>query len=1366
MRRTRRSFAAVAAQLLTCALIPVAVVTTAATPAVALPVGFSEQVVITGLEQPMAVEFSQDGRVFVAEKSGLVKVFDGLADATPTIYADLRTKVHNFGDRGLMSIALAPTFPTDPSVYVLYAHDAAIGGTAPRWGTVNGTSDNCPNPPGSTADGCVISGRLSKLDAGGVEQVLIEDWCQQYPSHSVGDLAFGPDGFLYASGGDGASYVFADYGQDGNPLNPCGDPPVGAGGTQTVPTAEGGALRSQDLQTMTDPLGLSGTVIRIDPSTGQGAPGNPMAGSADPNARRIIAAGLRNPFRFTMRPGTSELWLGDVGWGAWEEINRITNPTDGTVDNFGWPCKEGAAPNDGYNIGLTMCNRIVNNTVPTVDPHHAYQRGQAVVAGDGCSNGTGQSISGAAFYPGGVYPDNYDGAYFFADYSRHCVWTMFAGADGVPNPATRAVFQTNVFPTDLTVGPNNDLYYVDIAMGQVKRFRYNTGDQPPVASITATPNKGPLPLAVSFSAAGSVDPEGLALSVAWDLDNDGAFDDATGPTASRTFTVAGTYTVGVRVSDPGGGSDIARTVVVAGSTPPAVTMATPTTGLTWAVGDQIAFSGSATDAEDGALPASALSWRVILNHCVTIDACHEHPLVGFDGQASGTFDAPDHEYPAYLEVRLTARDSAGVETTVSRRLDPKVATVNVDSTPSGLTATLSGKSATTPFTKQAIVGSRMSLSTADPQSLGVTTFGFQNWSDSGARVHDIVVPAGNTTYRARFTATSGGDPSMIAAYSFDEGTGPSLLDRSGYGHTGTLAGPTWTAAGRFGGALSFDGANDLVNVADSNLLDLTSAMTLEAWVRPTVSTSWRTALFKERSAGLSYALYSAGSAQPSGYISSGPDHSVTGPTALPTNAWSHLAMTYDGTTMRLYVNGSQVASAPQTAVAMTSNLPLRLGGNTVWSEYFSGLLDDVRIYNRALSAAEITVDRDRPVSGDTTPPTAPTGLTASGSVGTASLSWTAATDNIAVTGYDVHRATTSGFTPSAANKIATVTTTNHFDQGIAAGTYYYRVITRDGGGNSSPASAQASAVVTADTTPPSVSISTPGAGSQLSGLVQVMASAADSGGVVGVQLRIDGQPLGAEDTVAPFGTTWDTRISANGSHTLTAVARDAAGNTATSAPISVTVSNTEPPPGAPVASYNFNEGGGPTLTDRTGKAHTGTVSGATWAAGKTGGALSFDGVDDLVTIADANDLDLTNALTLEAWVRPSAGADWRTVLMKERPSGLTYALYSDNGAGRPSAFVRLLTADDSATGPTALPQNAWTHLAMTFDGATIRIYVNGTQVATAAAPGSIVASTGALRIGGNSVWSEYFGGLIDDVRVYNRVLTAADIGMDMNNPVN
>jgi glucose/arabinose dehydrogenase len=186
--------------------------------------------------------------------------------------------------------------------------------------------------------------------------VLINDWCQQYPSHSIGSLGFGADGRLYVSGGDGASFNFTDYGQDGNPLNPCGDPPLGVGGTLTPPTAEGGALRSQDLATTSDPTSLDGAILRLDPDTGVAAGDNPLASSSDPNTQRIIAYGLRNPSRFTIRPGTSEVWLGDVGWNTWEEIHRVADPF-GTVENFGGPATRAAAASPGTTTRISTSAR-------------------------------------------------------------------------------------------------------------------------------------------------------------------------------------------------------------------------------------------------------------------------------------------------------------------------------------------------------------------------------------------------------------------------------------------------------------------------------------------------------------------------------------------------------------------------------------------------------------------------------------------------------------------------------------------------------------------------------------------------------------------------------------------------------------------------------------------------------------------------------------------------------------------------------------------------------------------------------------------------------------------------------------------------
>jgi len=724
--------------------------------AATLPSGFQETTVFSGLTQPTAVRFAPDGRVFVAEKSGLIKVFDNLSDTTPTIFADLRTQVHNFWDRGLLGLALDPAFGTNPFVYVLYTYDAAIGGTAPRWGTTGGTSDGCPNPPGATGDGCVVSGRLSRLQSNGntmtgLEQVLIEDWCQQYPSHSIGSLAFGADGALYVSGGDGASFNFTDYGQDGNPVNPCGDPPSGVGGTQTSPTAEGGALRSQDLRTSSDPTTLDGAILRVDPATGQALSTNPLYSNADTNTRRIISYGLRNPFRFVIRPGTNEVWTGDVGWNNVEEINRIVDPTDAVVENFGWPCYEGTARQSSYdNANLDLCETLYSRQNSVNEPYFAYSHSAKVVANEPCGTGS-SSIAGLAFHTAGNgnYPANYDGALFFADYSRDCIWVMYKGGNGLPNPSSVATFVASAAnPVYLESGPNNDLFYVDFDGGTIRRIQYFSSNQPPTAAISANPTSGPAPLTVNFDGSGSRDPDQAdTLSYAWDLDGDGAYDDATSATTAYTYATAGSTTVGLKVTDNHGASSTATIVITADNTPPTATINTPLTTTTWKVGDVINFSGTATDRQDGTLPATALSWALIMHHCPS--DCHTHPIQTYANVASGSFSAPDHEYPAYLELKLTATDGGGLQSTTSVRLNPQTVVLTLQSNPSGLQLTINNVTKTTPFNQTVIIGSRNSISAPTTQKQkGVVTF--SSWSDGGGQTHNITAPTSATTYTATY----------------------------------------------------------------------------------------------------------------------------------------------------------------------------------------------------------------------------------------------------------------------------------------------------------------------------------------------------------------------------------------------------------------------------------------------------------------------------------------------------------------------------------------------------------------------------------------------------------------------------------------
>ena len=203
-----------------------------------------------------------------------------------------------------------------------------------------------------------------------------------------------------------------------------------------------------------------------------------------------------------------------------------------------------------------------------------------------------------------------------------------------------------------------------------------------------------------------------------------------------------------------------------------------------------------------------------------------------------------------------------------------------------------------------------------------------------------------------------------------------------------------------------------------------------------------------------------------------------------------------------------------------------------------------------------------------------------------------------------------------------------------------------------------------------------------------------------------------------------------------------------------------------VAAYAFDEGSGSAANDTSGNGNHGTINQAAWAAtGRYGRALSFNGTSSMVTVPDAPGLDATSAVTVEAWVNPVTSSNWRSVVMKESASGLAYALYASDDRGLPGGYANLGSADLNATGVATIPAGTWSHLAMTFDGSTIRLYVNGTEVSSTPASGALITTGSPLRIGGNAVWGEFFQGLIDEIRIYNRVLTGAEIQADMQTPL-
>jgi fibronectin type 3 domain-containing protein len=703
-------------------------------------------------------------------------------------------------------------------------------------------------------------------------------------------------------------------------------------------------------------------------------------------------------------------------------------------------------------------------------------------------------------------------------------------------------------------------------------------------------------------------------------------------------------------------------------------------------------------------------------------------------------------------------------------------------------------------------------------------------------------------------------PGAVAAYSMDQGAGTALPDVSGTGNHGTLAGQTWITGGRFGGALNFNG--NIVTVPDSASLDL-ATMTLEAWVRPSaLGGVWRTALLKEAPGGLAYSLYAHDTTVPVSELNIGGARTVAGTSALPVNSWTHIASTYDGATMRFFVNGTQVAQRAQTGAVLATASPLRIGGNTIWGEHFAGDIDEVRIYNRALTAAEIQGDMNQPVGVvDGQPPTAPSNLAVTGSLANAQLSWTAATDNVGVVRYNVHRSTTAGFTPSAANRVGQPTGTTFTDT-PPAGTYFYKVTAEDGSGNVGPASNEASAQVgdlTAPTAPGTLSAIgaigratltwgaatdnvgvvrynvhrsttagfTPSAANRIAqptgtsltdtvaaGTYFYKVTAADAAGNVGpatneasAVVTVDTQaptaPAGLTATAAGttvnlgWGASTDnagvTRYNVHrsttagfvpsaanrigqpgstsyadgglgaGTYFYKVTAEDAAGNVSDpSNQASATVTVTAP--SGLVAAYGFDEGSGATTADQSGNGNLGSLSNTVWStAGRFNNALSFNG-SARVNVNDSASLRLTSGMTLEAWVRPSALGDWRTVLLKERTGYYAYALYSNTDNSRPSAHV-FSSSDHDLRGPASVPVNTWTHLAATYNGSVLALYVNGSQVATQPATGAIVSNTGPLRIGGNAIWGEHFTGLIDEVRIYNRALSTSEIQGDMDRSV-
>ncbi len=441
----------------------------------------------------------------------------------------------------------------------------------------------------------------------------------------------------------------------------------------------------------------------------------------------------------------------------------MTDPT-ASPRNFGWPCWEGDATFPAFQaLGTSICAGLSAGEV--TKPYYQYHHGVDVASGDGCGTANGGSISGVTFLPPSTtYPGAYDGALFFADYVRRCIWYLPGGAGGLPTAGPAKLF-ANLDRIDagasdggavfLTTDPNGEVLYVDYDRGEIRRIHYYGLANPPVAKFTRTPSSGPAPLQVSFDASASTSSHGQ-LTYAWDLNGDGQFDDATGVTAQRTYPTVGQVTVGLKVTDPAKLTGATTHVISVDESPPTVTIDLPDPDLHWKVGDTIDFSGSATDLQDGTLPASAFTWTVTMRHCPS--ACHSHIIETESGVASGSFVAPDHEVPSHIQLSVTVTDSAGLTGSASIDLDPLTGTVTTKSSPAGI-ATTAGVDTDLTASATAIVKSSASVSAPATSFIGEDIWSFESWSDGGARTHQVPVVNGTTALTATYTRTGTVDAS-------------------------------------------------------------------------------------------------------------------------------------------------------------------------------------------------------------------------------------------------------------------------------------------------------------------------------------------------------------------------------------------------------------------------------------------------------------------------------------------------------------------------------------------------------------------------------------------------------------------------------
>lgn len=678
---------------------------------------------------------------------------------------------------------------------------------------------------------------------------------------------------------------------------------------------------------------------------------NPFYDGAGPNVDSIWAIGLRNPFRMSYDAPTDKLYIGDVGGNnnatSMEEVNVGARGA-----NYGWPATEGYTTNPTY-----------------TSPIYAYPHA-----------GRDASVTGGFVYRGSQFPASYQGNYFVADYAQNWIRGLNLDASGAVSnvynfePADGSLDGPYGDIVSLAQGPDGSLFYVDLGfddasgtagVSKIRRIRYNQTNQAPVAISTATPDSGQAPLTVNFSSAGSVDPEGVALTYNWTFGDNTTSTEAN-PT--HTYNTPGQYTARLSVSD-GVTTTLSTPLTIAVGNKPVATITSPSSGSLFQAGQVINFSGTATDLEDGTLPESAYKWKIEFAH--GIPGGHFHPHSEQTGGSAGSFTIPmdGHDFSGSTGYRitLTVTDSNGLTSSQELYIYPQKVNISFNSEPSGRTIYLDGLPHVTPFVYDTLVGFKHTVEMRDQIADG-NNYTFGSWSDGGAATHLFTVPSTDQTLTATFNATPL-PTGLVGAWGFNEGAGTTSGDSSGNNNVGTMTGGgvTWNPAGHTGSALSFDGTAGYLNIPNSTSLGLTSSHTLEAWIKPTSLTGYQSIFTKEipgaGCSSLAYWFQLNGNRLAAGFNngSSCIEHLTTNQPTLTVGTWNHVAAVFDdaANTYKIYLNGTLVTTQTENGAPSVKNSPLMIGQsgyNGGANERWHGLLDDIRIYNRALTAAEITGD--------------------------------------------------------------------------------------------------------------------------------------------------------------------------------------------------------------------------------------------------------------------------------------------------------------------------------------------------------------------------------------------------------------------------